>query len=345
MRSIIERMHPLRSRWKWLGHLALAVIFFAGCETTSRNKLGVGKSITLAQARSDLRLLIEDVRKATASKYGVKDNLGNVMDTVKIIAVPESGGFAGVYHSFHEDRGAFHVYLATSQDLMSWTWEVELAAKASQPTIKATSDGGFVAAWEQEPDNHLKFAHYGSWSDLLNGVPDKTFDAPRHFSRCAEGTPNLYSASRTLVDAGFHFFASCDLDRQARGTTNWESWYPVEQPALDRAVLAHGVMGNVGDRDAVHFAGFDFTLIEGQVVRGDWSTWKVFLYDEQSGKAEKLDIQTHAGSSAFTNPTIELVQIGGEAAILVTLFVPQEGAKGGEAGQLIYYRIYEPVVR
>ena len=35
---------------------------------------------------------------------------------------------------------------------------------------------------------------------------------------------------------------------------------------------------------------------------------------------------------------IEQIEIGGQDAILVTLFIPQEGAAGVEAGQLIYYR-------
>jgi hypothetical protein len=35
--------------------------------------------------------------------------------------------------------------------------------------------------------------------------------------------------------------------------------------------------------------------------------------------------------------------IDGRHAILVTLFVPGEGARGAEAGELIYYRTYGPV--
>jgi hypothetical protein len=265
------------------------------------------------------------------------------MDTVKIVAIPESGGFVGLYHSYREATEAFYVHLATSSDLMNWTWRVELASEASMPTIKPASDGGYVVAWEQEPDNHLKFAYYSTWTNLLNGVASKTFDAPRRLSSCAEGTPNLYSASSTWVDVGFHFYANCDLDRQARGTTDWRSWSPAEKPLLDRAILVHGVMGGVGDRDVVSFKGFDFTLIEGQVIRDDWRSWRIFLYDDETGQAEQLNIRTHAGSVAFTNPTVEQIVIGGQKAVLVTLFVPQEGAKSTEAGQLIYYRVYELV--
>lgn len=325
--------------------LALAAVLITGCGTAAAPGQGESEVVTLEQARWMLRRSIEDVREATTSRYGLKDDLGNGMDALKVIVVPESGGFAGVYHTFREDTQAFHVHLATSQDLLSWRWRVELAANASQATLQAGSDGGFVAAWEQELDNHLKFAHYESWADLLEGTPGRTFDAPRRFSTCAEGTPNLYSASSTQVEAGFHFFAYCDLDRQARGTTDWESWHALEQPELDRAVLSEGVLGSIGDRDTLEFEGYPFTLIEGQLKRGDWSTWKIYLYDGQSGKAEALDIRTDSGSSSFTNPTIAVVEIGGKQALLVTLFLPQEGAGEGETGQLIYYRIFQPVSR
>jgi hypothetical protein len=51
----------------------------------------------------------------------------------------------------------------------------------------------------------------------------------------------------------------------------------------------------------------------------------------------RLDVRS-IPSVAFTNPTMELVEIDGRDALLVTLFVPQEGASGLEAGQLLYYR-------
>lgn len=295
---------------------------------------------TLEQARAELRGYIENVAQATARRYHATDNRGNVMDGVKIIASAAAGGFIGVYHTF--DGAIFNVHLATSTDLMNWTWRRQLASQASQPTLRPSA-AGYVAAWEQEPDNHLKFAYYSNWTDLLNGVASKAFDAPRELSPCAEGTPNLYSASSSSIDVGFHFFWNCDVDRQARGTTDWTSWSSSREEQLDGAVLAHGVEGNVGDRDGTFsFRAYDFLLIEGQFVKGDFGSWRTFLYDHQTGKADLLSIQTNAGSTAFANPTIEYVEIGAQKAILVTLFLPHEGAGGGEAGELIYYRTYAP---
>jgi hypothetical protein len=296
--------------------------------------------LTLEGARAELRNYIENVTQATARRYGATDNVGHVMDGVKIISSSEAGGFIGVYHTYSGTSGVFDVHLATSTDLMSWTWRKELASQAAQPTIKASEDG-YVVAWEQEPNNHLKFAYYSSWTDLLNGVASKTFDAPRQLSSCAEGTPNLYSASSASIDVGFHYFRNCEVDRQARGTTNWSSWSSSAQEQLDAPILAHGVEGNVGDRDGMfNFRGYDFALIEGQFTNGDFGSWRTFLYDPYTGTADQLQIRTDARSTAFSNPTIEQVEIGGREAIVVTLFLPHEGAQGGEAGELIYYRTY-----
>ena len=51
-----------------------------------------------------------------------------------------------------------------------------------------------------------------------------------------------------------------------------------------------------------------------------------------------LNIRTHAGSTAFANPTIGQVEIDGHRVIVVTLFLPQEGARDHESGEVIYYR-------
>lgn len=295
----------------------------------------------VAEARSGLRNLIEDVTAATAYRYGLTDDLGHEMDTVKILAIPESGGFVGLYHSYR--NGTFNVHLATSIDLMHWTWRVRLATQASMPTIKPASDGGYAVAWEQEPDNHLEFAYYPGWPDLLAGTPSKTFEPAQQLSDCAEGTPNLYSASSTFLDVGFHFFDDCDTDRQARGTTDWSTFTAAARPDIEDAVRANGVAAGVGDRDVIDFDGVELTLIEGMRLRDDWRTWRVYLYDDATAKADQLEFRTNAGSTAFTNPTIAQVEIDGQRAILVTLFVPQEGARGGEAGELIYYRTFDPL--
>jgi hypothetical protein len=273
--------------------------------------------------------------------YDAHDNLGHVMDGAKII---ESGDPAdpllAVYHHWDDASHEFRSNVATSSNLLDWTWRAELGRAASQPTIRAASDGGFVVAWEQEPDNHMNFAYYPELADLLSGRPTKTYEPPRQLSTCAEGTPSLYAASSTALDVGFHYFRGCELDRQARGTTDWTSWTSSAQPDLDAAMEAHGVEGGIGDRDGpVTFDGREFMMFEGMRQPDHWETFRVFLYDTAIGESLQLGLHTHGGSVAFTNPTINTVTLDGMPTLVMALFVPQEGARANEAGELIYYRL------
>lgn len=277
---------------------------------------------------------LEDVKGAAGKRYGARDDRGHELDGLTILPAP-AGGFVGVSHWWSEPSQEFRLGLSTSDDLLTWSWRAELARQASMPTIAPATDGGYVVAWEQEPDNHLAFAWYPSWDELLAARPAKTFEAQQQLSDCAEGTPNLTSASSTAVAFGFHYFADCDLDREARGTMDWRGWSATKRPELDAAVLANDVKGGIGDRDVIRFRDREFTLIEAMSVRDDWSTWKVYLVDH--GVAAPLAFMTDGGSRAFTNPSAEIVDLHGRPTIVVSLFVPQEGAAPGEPGSLVYY--------
>jgi hypothetical protein len=292
--------------------------------------------------RAELRGLIENVTGAAARRFGAVDSAGNKMDTAKIIPDP-TGGYLAVYHTNPGPR----VSVATSTDLVSWTFRAQLGTQASQPTIAALTDDGFLVVWEQEPSNHLAFRYYRSHADLLRGVSSRSFDAPQTLSPCAEGTPNIYSVTlaptidASTIDVGAHYFSNCDVDRQQRGTLkNFSSWTTSKQQGLDNAILHWGIHGNIGDRDAITFRGLQFDIIEGQFTKGDFGSWRSFLFDFQTGNADQLAIRTPGGSTAFANPSFTRVTApGGRDALLVTLFLPSEGAAPGEAGELIYYNI------
>jgi hypothetical protein len=294
-------------------------------------------------SRVKLHALIDSVQLADYYSYDTKDNLNQSMDCAKIISNP-NGGFIAVYH--HYVNSEPNVFLATSADFTSWTIQATIATNASQPTIAEASDGGYIMAWEQEPNNHLKFAKFNDISTLLAGTSALTYDAPRTLSTCAEGTPNIYEASTSLIRVGLHYYQNCNYDRQAYGElVNFNSWSASPVDTFDNALLYWGVQGNIGDRDAAVFDGYDFGLIEGQFVNQDFGSWRSFIYDYQTGNAEQLQIVTHGGSTAFANPTFTFLEIDGLDAVVVTLFVPSEGAANGEAGELIYYRFLEdPVV-
>ena len=293
------------------------------------------------EARHRLVSLIGNVRQADGHRYASRDHVGHTMDCVKIIKRPDSEEFIGVYHTYVDNVA--RVNLAVSNDLLNWTWIRELAYDGSQPTIVVPSDQpqGFIVAWEQEPNNHLQFSYYPTWTALQAGTAQMNFTAPRFLSHCAEGTPNFFGQpTLNNIDVGFHFYDNCIVDRQARGTLlNFSQWTQVrQQPNVDNAVLSYGVQGNIGDRDALaNYSGFAFTVIEGQYKAKDFGTWRAFVFDPQTNTADQVPVVTDGGSQAFANPTMTLTSWKNQSILIVTLFVPSEESAAGEAGELIYY--------
>ena len=299
--------------------------------------------VSIEAARAELKALISDVTAADAFRYRTTDDVGQWLDTAKIIPIPETGGFAAVYAPWNDADQAFHVQLATSSDLAHWTWRTELGSKASQPTIQRMSDGGYVVAWEQEPDPiHLVLASFATWEDLRAGVFSRRMDVPVTMPACGEGTPSIRSASSTLVEIGFHYHGGCVADREAEGTSDWQTWHATARHDIDDALMRAGARGHIGDRDEISFRGHELMLIEGQLVLDDFGSWRMFLYDDETGVAEQLAIRTHGGSQSFGNPSIELVEIGGKAALVVGFYLFTEGARGEEDGELTYYRTLPP---
>ena len=286
--------------------------------------------------------LLGDVRAATAFRYDAHDSLGNRMDTAKVIASP-AGGYLAVYHSGQT------CHLATSTDLLEWTHRAVIDQPATQPTIAATPDGGLLTAAEFN-DSHggrLRIRSWRTLDALLAGHPTHEFLAPRTLSACNEGTPSFLQVSldASRIELGLHYHRDCQVDRQARGTlTGFRTWTVATDPELDaaveRAAAAAGerIGGNVGDRDHVRYLDNDYDLVEAQGRQGDFASWRVYLCDRSAGTARRLDILTHRGSAAFANPTATMLRDpAGRQAVMVTLFLPMEGAAPGEAGSLLYH--------
>jgi hypothetical protein len=292
--------------------------------------------------------LLGDVRAATAFRYDAHDSLGNRMDTAKVIAAPApAGGYLAVYHSGEV------CHLASSADLMQWTHQAVIDQPATQPTIAAAPDGGLLTAAEFN-DGHggqLRVRYWPTLDALLAGRPARQFLVARTLSACNEGTPSIRQVSLEAdvdaprVELGLHYHRDCQVDRQARGTlTGFRSWTAATDPELDAAVeraasaVGEQVGGNIGDRDHLRYLGRDYDLVEAQGRKGDFASWRVYLYDRSAGTARRLEVVTHGGSRAFANPTATVLRDpAGREAVMVTLFVPVEGAAPGEAGSLLYY--------
>jgi hypothetical protein len=289
--------------------------------------------------------LLGDVRAASAFRYDAHDSAGNRMDTAKVISSP-AGGYLAVYH----DDEVCH--LATSTDVMEWTHRAVIDQPATQPTIAATGDGGLLTAAEFN-DGHggqLRIRHWTSLDALPAGRPAHEFLAPRTLSACNEGTPSIRQISldanldASRIELGFHYHRDCRVDRQALGTlSSFRAWSAARHPRLDAAIaraaaaVGEQVRGNIGDRDHLRYLDNDYDLVEAQGRRGDFATWRIYLHDRAAGTAQRLEIVTHGGSTAFANPTATMLRDPeGHDAVMVTMFVPMEGAAPGEAGSLLY---------
>jgi hypothetical protein len=300
------------------------------------------------------RVLIDaltDVRAATGVRYGLRDDRGVSMDTLKVVGHPD-GGYLGVYHSRARGGRSFTVHLARSADLLTWTRHADLDRDASQPMLTALPGGAFLLVVEAGGAGRpawLRVHHYPDARDLLAARPDRTFDAPHTLvppDRFAEGTPHVEAATGTgdldgsVIDIGFHYHRDGVVDRQGRGRlTGFRQWRAAADPAADAAIERWDVHGNIGGRDTAGWNGARITLVEGQLRRGDWGSWRVFRYDRATGVATPLPIRTHGGSTAFANPTVTVLPApSGRTALLATMFVVGEGAASGEAGPLLYFR-------
>jgi hypothetical protein len=297
-----------------------------------------------------------DLRAANTFVANVRDNLGNGMDTLDVIEAPAAAGtpgrYVGVYHTLA--GGILVAKLATSDDLTTWTYRADLDVHASQATLEALPDGGFVLGFERDrPDpqwvsvNNLVVRHYGSWTALAAGAFDREVDLPRTLAPTAEGTPSLHVSRWNGVDDSqiairFHYFKSIQADRQASGVlTNFTAagWAPQVDTAVNDLFVRLGTRGNLGDRAELLFEGHSFAVLEAQSIRGDFGSWRWYLYDRERGEARMLALRGPAGSYALGNPTVRTITgPAGQQLLFISGFVFSQNSGPGEPGQFIALR-------
>jgi hypothetical protein len=306
-----------------------------------------GTSDVSAAARQQLISILQSPTAANASSYQTRDDTGFTVDTIKMISSP-TGGYLGVYHV--NDNWTFHVRLASSSDLIHWTYRTTLEQYGNTPTIGQLADGSFLVIYEKdEPGgtSHLRFVDYANLAALLVNVPVKTFDAPLTLSSTHEGTPNIRSATlspglaNSQIQIGFHYNdATVSGDREALGTlTNFSSWSARTNRSLNRAFSP--TPADIGDRDFLNFQGYPFTVVEARSIAGDWGSWRVYVYDETAKTLTQLAIHTAGGSQSFANPaTTVLTDPAGHRALATSYYIHSAGSAPGEAGPLVFYTEY-----
>ncbi len=301
--------------------------------------------------------LLEDLVGPTGVRYAAKDNQGRGLDTLQIIENPAAPGYIGVYHSAID--GEFEVRLATSTDLLAWTYRRTLRPNADMPAIAYhPQTGGFFLAHEQwgnpgsrSPSN-LRFCFYPSYAALLAGAWTLDFTAPLTLAAQngsdLEGTPSLFaiSADGSRIDVGFHFFDadSGSVDRNGTGVLRGmlagaASWTTAVWAALNDALVANEASANIGDRDDGALFGRRHMLVEGQYIRGDFGSWRAWFWDHARQDVFPLHLRTRGGSTSFGNMTWQVLRSPrGSRAVCGSCFIFSEGAAAGEAGQAVFYR-------
>ena len=288
-----------------------------------------------AAARERLVRLLEDVPGAAGAQFGLRDDGGQSLDTLKVQPRP-GGGYLGVHHT--AEGGGHRVDLAVSDDLLHWRHVRTLEPDASDPTLAPAPGGGWLLAFERfEPGgaSHLAVRAFASTAALLAGEGAGAIDLPRTLSDRHEGTPSIAGTGPDGVDLRFHWHdAAAGVDRNGVGTLGrGGAWKARRADALTPQA------GSVGDRDHVVFDGFPFTVLEVQDRPGDWSTWHLVLYDETARTTTPLRIRTPGGSRSFANPSLTaLTTPSGARGLVVTLYIHAQdgGAAPGEAGELLY---------
>ena len=327
-------------------------------------------------ARLQLLAKMWNVTGADYFCFDARDHLGGAMEGVKIIANPEGKKadhdlFVAIYHNDSHPvygNGLRRVYLATSDDLQTWKMRSVQGGSsdypASQATIKAAPQGGFVVAWEQETaaGNSVHVRYYANKDLLYNAIATRMQDCPRQLSLDTqmEGAPTITAITETDVVLDFYqqqkVAGQAAVTRHARGRlSNFFpvstpcTWQSVPQKLTDDSVLHWLVQWNeaagasIGDSDGIATytprklgSKVRFSLVEARLEAGNMNASKVFLRDHDSFNADPVWL--NVGSTSYGMPSVTTdLKLNGQKITLVSVYIYPEGAVPGQTGQLIYY--------
>jgi hypothetical protein len=293
------------------------------------------------------------------------------LDSLKIIQVTDGSSpylYLGVYHR-KSGSELTKLGIAGSNDLTHWTVINGIldTDESSQPDITRLSDGSYLVVYENDPshadegqqaDPNFRIRHYASFAELAAGNADRQFDFENTLSstHCAEGTPTFRKISyagnldNSTIELGFHY---CNYgtgsqpavpDSAAKGTlTNFRSWRSQDFTALNKAMRQVGVQ-SVGQMNSFQYQGNNYLLLEGAFDKDRITTFRPYLFNEDSGYLERLSPTTPGDAKAFSNPrlTIHRDANGNADGIIGTYFLPTGDdcvgpcTSGGEAGTYLF---------
>jgi hypothetical protein len=280
---------------------------------------------------------LKNISGSSPKKFDTKDNLSIGMECLKVVKADETYTYLGVYHS-QVSSGRFKLYLAGSNDLLNWTYITELGDRSHQGDIKKWGTG-YLLANEQDPtsgSNNVRVRYYSSYSNLIANNASNSIVLSRNFSSSAEGTPDIREVigstpGSSHIVIGFHYYDNNVRDQVAIGIlyhfTNWRAW---KDEISNYNIQQMGFNGNFGGRSGFTHNG-DFMLQEAQITSNDWSSWRMLFGD--GAFYYNVNPVTPLGSVSFANPGVAAT---GTNSFAVTSYMPTEGNKEGERGELIY---------
>ncbi len=296
----------------------------------------------LGEPESSAVEILSDITKADAYRYAAKDNHGVGLDCLKVEQIGKSK-YIGVHHALL--KGTFKLRLVESSDLLNWKHIATLDDHAHQGTIRKCGSR-WILAWEKDgPDgNWIHVAGYDSLQKLKANKPAKTYDVKRTLSPAAEGTPNIDAIhesatwEQTNISIGFHYYRNRDVDRQSYGIlTGFHDWSSNVQSDWNKQ-LEPTYHGNIGDRDTFVFGSVKHTILEAQLRKNDWSSWRILLLRGGEDWTE-LKIKSHGGSTSFANPSVTMLTLpSGKPGIFASYFLPSQGAAKGESGEVVFFK-------
>jgi hypothetical protein len=125
-------------------------------------------------------------------------------------------------------------------------------AGTSRAVLAADDRGGYVLAYEKDPDNHIAVRGHADPDALLSGNAAHAFDAPRTLSRRVEGTPDITSVHDGTVELTGDTRARCDTVRERRATLrDFTTWYATLDRRPERVLESRGVRAGIGGHPLV----------------------------------------------------------------------------------------------
>lgn len=251
------------------------------------------------------------------------------------------GSYVGVYHTpvpNRPDQAALHI--ATSSDLLGgWTRQTTLNCSfASQGTLRRLYDGRYLLAFERNDQPPYPFHHatievrlYDNLAALLGNNPMKTFDTPWVPDSHAQGTPNFRwiqydgNPDTMKIELGFHFYRGdgrAARDYNAIGVvTGFKQWGFEENTKLNQLLDVYAD-GNMGDRTFIVYKKRPYTIVEAQTNQFDFSSFRLYLYDEVAETLTPLSIQTPTEGQGIGNASLSVINdASGNMKLFMSMFV------------------------